>query len=119
MTIVAITGIPGIGKTTICQKLAQLLKRKYTVSGFLTAERRTQGKRIGFDLRNFSDGENQQIPLATESSRLPGVKARSMPTVGKYSVHVQEFDDFLKRENIFIGPVWLNVNFISNLRTFI
>ncbi|XP_015760593.1 PREDICTED: cancer-related nucleoside-triphosphatase homolog [Acropora digitifera] len=50
---VLLTGSPGVGKTTLCQKLFEVLKEKgIQIQGFYTEEVRTspKGSRVGFDV---------------------------------------------------------------------
>jgi len=44
---IAVTGHPGMGKSTVVQKVVELCKTRTTVGGILTRDRRLKGKRIG------------------------------------------------------------------------
>ena len=83
---IAITGSPGVGKTTLCLRVFEALKRKVRISGFVTREVRKRGSRIGFVLRNLAN--NEEIWLA----RVGAGKVR----VGKYAVFVEDFEKFLE-----------------------
>lgn len=70
---ILITGAPGIGKTTIMQKLARTLDRP---AGFVTVEIRGRGGRTGFSLRTFDGRE----AVLARKAKLPG------PRIGPYTV---------------------------------
>eukprot|EP00927_Polykrikos_kofoidii_P007734 TRINITY_DN13176_c0_g1_i1.p1 TRINITY_DN13176_c0_g1~~TRINITY_DN13176_c0_g1_i1.p1 ORF type:complete len:852 (+),score=100.31 TRINITY_DN13176_c0_g1_i1:63-2558(+) len=87
---VVLTGLPGVGKTTACRRVAQLcLERGVRVEGFLTEELREQGARVGFDVVSLGDGEAQRAPLARVTSDNSG------PRVGRYSVFLREFESLV------------------------
>ncbi|MFH0962624.1 MAG: nucleoside-triphosphatase [Planctomycetota bacterium] len=80
---VAVTGAPGVGKTTAVRRAAMLLSSILPV-GFYTEEVRDEdGERIGFDIVTL-DGKR-------------GILARKGPTalprVGKYVVDVEAFEE--------------------------
>ena len=81
---VLLTGYPGVGKTTICRKLAEELGDD--VAGFITEEVRVNGARTGFDIVTLGNGTEQRGVLARVVSQ---VKA---PKVGQYTVHLEEFE---------------------------
>jgi ribosome biogenesis GTPase A len=49
------TGVPGIGKSTIIEKIVQRINRSKT--GFYTREMRASGRRVGFTITTL-DGEH-------------------------------------------------------------
>ena len=79
-----ITGLPGVGKTTLIKKLSEALKNLHPV-GFYTAEIREGGERKGFEL----------ISLEGKSGLLSHKEIRSSYQVGRYKVDIKSFDDFL------------------------
>jgi nucleoside-triphosphatase len=81
---ILITGLPGIGKTTVVIRLAEALKNFHPV-GFYTAEMREGGMRQGFELIGF-DGRR---------SLLSHVSIRSPFRVSRYGVDIKNFEDFL------------------------
>jgi nucleoside-triphosphatase len=81
---ILITGLPGVGKTTLILKLAKNLKNLQPV-GFCTEEIREAGVRRGFELQSF-DGQK---------GLLSHVDAKSRCRVGKYGVDVPGFEQFL------------------------
>ncbi|MEM4565374.1 MAG: NTPase [Archaeoglobaceae archaeon] len=83
---VAVTGRPGIGKTTLCLKVYEALKSKMKISGFITMEERDKGVRVGFKLVDLAS--NRSSPLARVG------KGKVM--VGKYEVLVGSLENFLR-----------------------
>jgi len=81
---ILITGVPGIGKTTIIKKLADALNDLHP-AGFYTLEIREGGVRKGFEL----------VSLEGRKGILSHERIRSTHRVGKYGVDVKEFDVFL------------------------
>jgi nucleoside-triphosphatase len=72
---------PGAGKTTALQRLHALLEGT-SVRGFLTAELREGGRRVGFEIETF-DGERGLLAHI----ELPGP-----PRVGRYGVDLETFE---------------------------
>ncbi|XP_055625357.1 nucleoside-triphosphatase THEP1 [Toxorhynchites rutilus septentrionalis] len=90
MPLILITGVPGIGKTTLIRNLSvELLKRKIGFNGFYTEEiRNHEGQRCGFDIVTF---DGKRAPLARVNG--PGSNAAAKNNfVGKYAVCVTEFE---------------------------
>ncbi|KAF4527693.1 hypothetical protein B566_EDAN017584 [Ephemera danica] len=85
---VLLTGLPGVGKTTLTRKTCDALSaRGVAVNGFYTEEVRVQGRRIGFDVVSVPGGERR--PLA----RIPDEGERTRgPMVGQYTVDVASFE---------------------------
>ncbi len=81
-----ITGLPGVGKTTLVKKLAEALRDLHPI-GFYTEEIREQGARKGFALMGL-DGTK---------GILAHVDIRSPDRVGRYNVDVKGFEDVLDR----------------------
>jgi nucleoside-triphosphatase len=79
-----ITGVPGIGKSTLVKKLAEELK-PFKPVGFYTDEIRVDGARKGFQL----------VSLDGRKRNLAHVDMRSRVTVGKYRVNVYGLEKFL------------------------
>jgi len=88
---IAVTGRPGIGKTTLCMKVYESLKEKMKISGFITKEVRQYGKRVGFRILNLSDGSEEWLERA-------GVDGDAR--VGKYAVFVRSLENFLNRVDL-------------------
>jgi nucleoside-triphosphatase len=79
-----ITGLPGVGKTTLIKKLSEELKHLHP-AGFYTEEIREAGQRKGFEL----------ISLDGKRGLLSHVEMRSPYRVGKYKVDIESFENFL------------------------
>ena len=88
-SLILITGMPGVGKTTLVKKLSAELKLKgIHFQGFYTEEVRNSGhERIGFDVISF---EGHRGILARDSSMAKPTPAKNK--VGKYSVCVEDFE---------------------------
>ena len=79
-----ITGKPGMGKTTLVQKVVERMGW-VNMAGFYTTEIRSKGSRIGFELH----GLNGQHRI------LAHVDIDSQHRVGKYGVDTAGFEEFL------------------------
>lgn len=75
-----LTGVPGIGKTTLIRAVLEQVD-DVQCAGFYTEEKRSRGQRIGFGF----------VTLDGEEGTLASV-GRNEPTVGRYSVHLEEFE---------------------------
>jgi nucleoside-triphosphatase len=89
---VLVTGVPGVGKTTLIRTVVAALAHRRPV-GFYTAEIREEGERKGFAL----------VSLDGRRGLLAHVTIRSRHRVGRYGVDVEGFDRFLD-EIPFQGP---------------
>jgi len=79
MTILVLTGAPGVGKTTIVMGVAQILnERRVNVGGIVSREIRTNNVRTGFEF----------IDLATNGRDILASIAGNGPRVGKYFVNL-------------------------------
>jgi nucleoside-triphosphatase len=79
-----ITGKPGVGKTTLVQKIIEQM-RSANMAGFLTAEIRDMGSRLGFELQGLNG----------ERRILAHVEIDSRHRVGRYGVDMRGFEEFL------------------------
>jgi nucleoside-triphosphatase len=79
--VLLLTGVPGIGKTTVIRRVADRLKGR-RLGGFYTEEIREQGDRRGFQLVGF-DGIARIIAH---------VDFPKVHRVGKYGVDVEAID---------------------------
>lgn len=82
-----LTGIPGVGKTTVLRKVAEALRGKEP-RGFLTEEIRVESERVGFRIESL-DGE---------SGSLARVGFRSPHRVGRYGVDLETLERFVAAE---------------------
>lgn len=93
---ILVTGIPGIGKTTLIKALSSELKR-YRPSGFYTEELREGGVREGFELVSLDGG---RLTLSHQNMT-------TTHRVGKYKVDVAGFEKLLANVNFFEPGVGL------------
>ena len=75
-----ITGYPGVGKTTIINKIIKELS--CSIGGFYTHEMREKGTRIGFYITDF---DGNQMVMASDKSNSPY-------RVNKYGVNIDAFE---------------------------
>ena len=81
---VLVTGLPGIGKTTLIKKLSKALTYLHPV-GFYTEEIREGVERKGFEL----------VSLEGKRGLLSHQHIESLYKVGQYGVDIKGFEDFL------------------------
>ena len=80
MTIIALTGPPGIGKTTAVLQIARVLKdRGINVGGIVSREIRVNNERVGFEF----------IDLITNDTNVLASISGKGPKVGKYFVSLK------------------------------
>ena len=79
-----ITGKPGVGKTTLVQKIINRMG-SVNMAGFYTAEIRYTGSRLGFELQGLNGG----------CRTLAHVDIDSRHRVGRYGVDTLGFEEFL------------------------
>jgi nucleoside-triphosphatase len=89
---ILITGLPGIGKTTLIKQLVYELAR-YRPRGFYTEEIRQEDERKGFQLVSLS-GKRSIL------AHVLHVRIDSPYRIGKYRVDVSAFDSFLDSLNL-------------------
>jgi len=75
-----ITGNPGVGKTTLVEKVAVALAP--FALGFTTGEIRTGGQRVGFSIKSLDGAEG----ILAHADR------RGSPRVGKYGVNLPDLE---------------------------
>jgi len=79
-----ITGKPGVGKTTLVQKIIKKMG-SINMAGFYTTEIRSAGSRLGFELQGLNGGYRT----------LAHVEIDSRHRVGRYGVDKDGFEEFL------------------------
>jgi nucleoside-triphosphatase len=85
-----LTGNPGVGKTTLIRAIAERLSG-INCAGFYTEEIRQSGERTGFRIMTLDGGKAALASIGTKK-----------PTVGKYSVRIEEFEKLVLR---YIDPI--------------
>jgi len=79
-----ITGLPGVGKTTLIKKLSEKLKHLHP-AGFYTEEIKEARQRKGFEL----------LSLDGKRGVLSHIHIKSPHRVGKYKVDIEAFENLL------------------------
>lgn len=79
---ILVTGYPGTGKTTLVRRILAVLPPSLKVAGFLTAEMREGGERVGFEIETL-DGRKGILSHVRFPSRL---------RVGRYGVDIDGFE---------------------------
>jgi nucleoside-triphosphatase len=79
MTIIVLTGAPGVGKTTAVMRVARELKeRGVKVGGIVSRELKTNNTRIGFEFIDLTTNDRNVLASVTGNG----------PKVGKYFVNI-------------------------------
>jgi nucleoside-triphosphatase len=82
--VLLLTGIPGVGKTTVLKKAIDALKEKeICVGGMLSREARVAGKRVGFEILDLNSGRSEW---------LAHVNQKAGPEVGRYHVNLNNLE---------------------------
>ena len=79
---ILVTGLPGVGKTTLIRKVLAGLPPAFPVAGFFTGELREGGHRVGFEIETL-DGRK---------GVLSHVRFQSPCRVGRYGVDIGGFE---------------------------
>ena len=78
-----VTGKPGVGKTTLMERVVEKLRGSLRLAGFTTTEVRTpEGERLGFDI----------VTVEGKRSELARVGFCSSVRVGRYGVNLEAFE---------------------------
>ncbi|MGC8847247.1 MAG: NTPase [Conexivisphaera sp.] len=86
--IVALTGRPGVGKTTVAVAAAKILRSKgLVVDGFYSREVREGVVRRGFELIDFTTGAREVLADVVGQG----------PRIGKYHVNIKGIEEFVPR----------------------
>ena len=79
MTIIVLTGAPGVGKTTVVIRVARALKeRGVKVGGIVSRELRINNMRVGFEFINLASNDRSVLASITGNG----------PKVGKYFINI-------------------------------
>lgn len=80
---VLVTGKPGVGKTTLVERVAEELRGSLRLAGFTTTEMRDPaGRRVGFKI----------VTLDGRQAELARVGVRSRVRVGRYGVNLEQLE---------------------------
>jgi len=78
-----VTGKPGVGKTTLVERVVERLHVSFRLAGFTTTEvRDSRGERLGFDI----------LTIEGKQGELARVGLRSPVRVGRYGVNLEAFE---------------------------
>jgi nucleoside-triphosphatase len=80
MERIAITGSPGVGKSTVCRNVLERLTCTY--GGMVSADIRVKGERLGFEIKDIATGKQ-------------GILAHRQgtgPQVGSYHVNIEDLN---------------------------
>lgn len=102
MKNILITGLPGIGKTTLTKKLSEIFK-EFNPAGFYTSEITEEGVRTGFLIAS----------LYGDSRIFSHIDLKSKYSVGKYHIDIKGFENLL--ENIFSRDKKTGLFFIDEI----
>ncbi len=82
--VLLLTGVPGVGKTTVLIKTVEALKtRGVSVGGMISREAREGGERVGFEILDLTNGKR---------GWLAHVNQKIGPQVGKYHVNLCDLE---------------------------
>ncbi len=82
--VLLITGLPGVGKTTLFQKIVDALKAKeIMVGGMVSMEARRNNVRVGFEILDLQSGSKGWL------AHVNGLG----PSVGKYHVKLPDLEN--------------------------
>ncbi|MGQ9542468.1 MAG: nucleoside-triphosphatase [Candidatus Bathyarchaeia archaeon] len=82
--VIFVTGIPGVGKTTLVMKVADYVKSKgYGVGGVVTEELREGGVRVGFKIMDLYTGA---------TGLLAHTRLKEGPRLGRYVINIKDLE---------------------------
>jgi len=82
--VVFLTGVPGVGKSTVVGLVAEKMKLdSLTVGGMTSGDLRSGSARVGFEIRNL---------MTNEVGVLAHVNQATGPKIGKYRVNGEDLD---------------------------
>lgn len=83
--ILLVTGLPGVGKTTVLQRVVdELQNRGFKIGGMITREARQDKTRVGFEVEDLSTGRK---------GWLASVNQPYGPRIGKYRVNLADLEE--------------------------
>lgn len=83
--LLLVTGIPGVGKTTVLLKAVDGLRVKhYRIGGMISRDVRSGGSRIGFEVLDLISGRSGWLATVAQDHG---------PSVGRYRVNLEDLDN--------------------------
>uniref|UniRef100_A0A3B4CS53 AAA+ ATPase domain-containing protein n=2 Tax=Pygocentrus nattereri TaxID=42514 RepID=A0A3B4CS53_PYGNA len=113
---VFLTGSPGVGKTTLVQKVCEsMVSGGVSVQGFYTEELRERGKRVGFDVVTLT-GERGALSRVGNKA----LAGRCEYRVGQYVVDLSSFENLVLPlfQNIGVGGSVFVIDEIGKMELF-
>ena len=87
MTFIAITGRPGVGKTTVFFSVVNKLREcGIKLCGFYCPEVREHGRRVGFKIIDIVSGSEGWLALSIDKAKDLGIPTTGRKRVGRYIV---------------------------------
>jgi nucleoside-triphosphatase len=83
---IAVTGTPGVGKSTLVRKVVETLHGKdcrCRIGGVMAADKRVKERRVGFELLDLGSGARGMLADETGTG----------PQLGKYKVRLDDLDN--------------------------
>jgi nucleoside-triphosphatase len=82
---IAVTGTPGVGKSTLVREIVESLqgKGRYKIGGVMAEDKRIKGRRVGFELQDLGSGARGMLADETGTG----------PQLGKYKVRLDDLDN--------------------------
>jgi len=81
---VFLTGVPGVGKSTLVRKVAEMIQqRSVKVGGMTSGDLRSGTARVGFEIRNLLTGETGVLAHVSQATG---------PRIGGYRVRSEDLD---------------------------
>lgn len=77
-----VTGMPGVGKTTLALRVWEAFKGGARIAGFVTEEVRERGRRVGFRIRALDTGEEGWLARVGKGDVM----------VGRYAVNLEDLE---------------------------
>ena len=81
---IGLTGLPGVGKTTVIEKVLDIVGDRHRVVGFITEAVRDDGRITGFNIHNLKTGDISE--MANEN-------IESSVKIGRFGVNLSVLED--------------------------
>jgi nucleoside-triphosphatase len=82
---IAVTGTPGVGKSTLVREIVESLqgKGRYKIGGVMATDKRVKDRKVGFELLDLGSGARGMLADETGTG----------PQLGKYKVRLDDLDN--------------------------